>query len=323
MNRSRRLVAFFVSVLLAVLPFVVWTERQAIYDWWRLRGYNPPAGIVELADATTMNQRSRRLFYVYRPQLDDKVAFNQHCQGHEESIILGCYIANHGIFLYNVQDPRLSGIHEVTAAHELLHAAYDRLSSKERKRIDDLLTQFYDQLADERIKSVVASYRAKDPSIVPNELHSIIGTEVRTIPAELETYYQRYFTDRLKIVGFSEQYEQAFTERKQKVAEYDKRLEALKVAIEAAERQLTNLTVSLEAERRNMDALLANNQIEAYNARVPGFNAQVRHYNNLASITRQQIDEYNRLVGERNDVALEEQTLHKALDSRITPQTEE
>ena len=57
--------------------------------------------------------------------------------------MLGCYHSNQdGIFLYNVQDARLAGVQQVTAAHEMLHAAYDRLSTKDKNYVDGLLMDY-------------------------------------------------------------------------------------------------------------------------------------------------------------------------------------
>lgn len=323
MQKSRKISAGIFSVLLLLLPVFALTKRQEIYDWWRLRDYEPPARVVQLAEATTMNDYGRKLFYVHHPQLDDKAAFNEHCQGGEESIILGCYISHRAIYLYDVQDERLKGVQEVTAAHEMLHAAYDRLGSDERNSVDAQLQNFFGTLQNERIKNTVASYRDKDPSTVGNELHSIIGTEIRQLPAELESYYKKYFTDRGRVVAYSEQYEQVFTERKNKVAQYDTQLADIKKRIDANEAELQAISETLSADRSRLDAYLSAGQTQEYNAAVPGFNAQVRRYNNLLDGTRNLIDRYNRIVAERNAVALEEQALVEAIDSRINRQPEE
>lgn len=323
MQQKSKIGSIFVSLLLVVAPVVLWSQRHEIYDWWRLRGYEPPARVVQLARDTTMNDYGQKLFYVHRPQLEDREGFNQHCKGHEESIILGCYIARQGIYIFDVKDDRLQGIHEVTAAHEMLHAAYDRLSAKEKTDINTQLENFFKTLKDERLISTIDSYRAKDSSIVPNELHSIIGTEVRDLPAPLEDHYKKYFGDRLEVVTFSEQYEQAFTERKNRVASYDAQLADLKKRIDASQAELSRQATALSSEKARLDALLAAGRNEEYNAAVPGFNAQVRGYNELITAAEQLINEYNRIISERNSVALEEQALAEALDSRLKPQTEQ
>lgn len=314
-NKSRKL-SWLILLALLISLSVAWAKRYDLLDWWRLRNYVPPARIVQLANDTTMTDEGRKLFYVNHPELNDELAFNQNCTISEQSIVLGCYISGQGIYLFDVTDERLTGVQQVTAAHEMLHAAYERLSGSERKRIDTLTQQFFEQLQDVRIQDTVTSYRNRDPSVVPNELHSILATEVVELPAELEAYYSRYFTDRKAVVAFSKAYEAAFQERKDKVAVYDKQLAVLKQEIESDELNLAGLGEDIKLERQRLDALLAAKRFEEYNAGVPPFNAKVDHYNNLVNQIRTLIDRFNRLVAERNSVALEENELIKAIDSR-------
>lgn len=323
MQILRKLSKSILIVALLISPLIAWTQRYNIYDWWRLRNYNPPARVVQLADATTMNDYGRKLFYVHRPELEDKKLFNYHCQGGEQTIILGCFISNKGIYLFDVQDPRLQGVHEVTAAHEMLHAAYDRLGAAEKRRVNDMLENFFESLQDERIKATIEAYRSRDPSVVANELHSILATEVRNLNPELETYYKKYFWDRIRVVSLSEQYEQAFTDLKNRVAMYDAQLVALKQRIEKLESDLETTGNGLTTQRAQLDAFLAANQIERYNAGVADFNRQVRTYNNQVATARNLINEYNKIVAERNAVAYEEQKLVEALDSRVSTEPEE
>jgi beta-mannanase len=220
-----------------------------------------------------------------------------------------------------VQDARLNGIEEVTAAHEMLHAAYDRLSTSERGRIDSLTSQAFAALADERIKQVIEQYRARDATVVPNELHSILGTEVRELPPELDQYYAKYFTDRSKVVEFSEHYEGEFTKRKAQVEAYDAQLATLKGEIDAAQKSLENQADDLQRERKRLDAQLAAGNYETYNAAVPGFNARVRAYNTAVTVAEAKIKQHNDIVKTRNAITVEEAELQKALDSRIQTQT--
>ena len=66
--------------------------------------------------------------------------------------MLGCYILNKGIYVYDITDDRLAGVRQVTTAHEMLHAAYDRLSVKERAQVDAMTAAAYEKLDNIRIK---------------------------------------------------------------------------------------------------------------------------------------------------------------------------
>ncbi len=305
----RRFSSLLFSVLLAGSVLGAWLERQAIYDWTRLRSYSPPAEIVQLATDTTMNDRGRHIFYVYHPALNNRDEFSQNCTNlGEETIVLGCYVTNTGIYLFDVDDPRLSGVEQVTAAHEMLHAAYDRLDTEAKSRIDHLTQATLASLADERIKSTVESYRKRDPAIVANELHSIIGTEVRNLPPELEEYYAQYFDNRAKVVSFSEHYEGVLTERRNRAKTLEAEITTLRSDIDRLEKTLGN---DREALQRDRGSVNTQAEVVTYNNRVNAYNASVRHFNDLVA-------HHNNLVKEHEANALEEQALFKALNSRPT-----
>jgi predicted nucleic acid-binding Zn-ribbon protein len=316
MRKKHVIIPIIPTLLLVGLTFFGLAERQNIEDWWRLRDYTPPKQVQDLASATKMNDEGRKLFYVYEPALNDKTAFNQNCTDSEKTLVLGCYVSKQGIYIFDVTDERLAGIEEVTAAHEMLHVAYERLSNRERRWVDNMVVNAFKDVTNERIKTTVQQYREKDPSVVPNELHSILATEVRNLPDELDVYYRRYFTNRSAVVDLSERYEKAFTEREAKVASYDKQLSELKKQIDTLEKSLEERLAKLNAEKSRMDTLLAQKQYDSYNAAVPSFNAQVRSYNSAAAEARKLIEDYNQMVGNRNAVASEENELIKAIDSR-------
>jgi len=312
----------FTAAILVVLG-LGWFFRQDVSDWYRLRDYDPSAEIVALADQTTMTDKARNVFYTTHPTVTGQDEFNANCrQGNssEYSIVLGCYVSNGGLYgntyIYDIEDERLAGVTQVTAAHEMLHAEYDRLSTKDRDRVDGLLMETYQALPDGRVKETIAQYEAADPASVPNELHSILGTELAVLPPALENYYRQYFTDRQAVVRYSEQYEAEFTRRQDQVLGYDNQLTNLKATIEANQGDIDSQLASLNQQQATLNSLESSGDAAGFNARVATYNRQVASYNALVEQTRTQIEEYNRLVAERNDLALEVQELTKAIDSR-------
>ncbi len=303
-----------VSVFAASLFFIL--RQDDVVDWWLLRDYDPPAEIAELADDTTMTELGQRYFFVYRPQLLDRDTFRANCTVAEKSIVLGCYVSRQGIFIYDVTDEQLSGIRQVTAAHEMLHVAYERLSTTERERIDQLNLEAFDNLDDVRIRRTMEAYRQRDPTIVANELHSILPTEVRELSDELEEYYAQYFDDRLEVVAFTEQYSGVFEEARQRVQELDLELRGKLADIELLQDSLDTQAVQLESDRNRLNQLLEQEQFEAYNAGVDDFNADVRGYNNTVNQLRSLTDSYNELVAERNSAAVAYESLTTSIDTR-------
>ncbi|HZM63580.1 MAG TPA: hypothetical protein VFB59_00425 [Candidatus Saccharimonadales bacterium] len=318
----RLLPLLFLAVLLTGVALVV-VNRDYLRDQMVLRSYTAPQDVALLASDTAMSEYGRRLFFVNKPELNDKAGFNTHCQNlSDEAAVLGCFKGNRqGIYIFDVTDPRLHGIEQVTAAHEMLHQAYDRLDGATRQRINKLLEDYYrTSLSDQSVKEKMAIYQTTEPGNLSNEMHSIFGTEIKNLPAELEEYYKRYFTDRQKVVAFRDSSQMAFDSYRKQIADYDKRLADLKPRIDQIEAILSQEVAQLKATKAELEADLAAGRISEYNAGVGPYNALVSSYNkDLADLNRR-IEEYNKLVQERNALSVQVSELNEALDSSLTPQ---
>ena len=307
----------FLLFLLTVLLVAIW-QKQDVIDWWKLRDYTPNASVKSLADATSMTDFGRRLFYINQPELLTGSSFSHQCDfGKEKTIVLGCYAGNdRGIFLYKVEDPRLDGVIQTTAAHEMLHAAYNRLNSKERAEIDNELAAYYRSIKDDRLIETIDAYNKSEPDEIANEMHSIFGTEVSTLPITLEKHYQKYFKDRKTVVRLSEKYQYEFTSRRKQAAIYDSDLAALKSRIDANELILRSKERILIQQYKDLQSLRETIDSSQYNLKVHDYNNDVQNYNNLITEAKSQIAEFNSIVKKRNDLALEERELTQALSSK-------
>jgi hypothetical protein len=314
MKFAKRILGFLVVTLPigAMLYFAV--NSQDIFDWWKLRDYTPSAEIEQLSNSSGMNDYGQKLFYLHDPALLQKSEFRGSCTVGEETIVLGCYISNDRIYIYDVRDDRLDGVEQVTAAHEMLHAAYDRLSPKEKERIDALLNEAYDRLDDLRIQENIASYRQRDPSVVTNELHSILGTEVRELPRDLEEYYSLYFTDRSTVVALAERYVGEFEVREKQIQNFDSQLSQLNGQITRGDIELQQEANALQDELRLVEQLGPSDA--SYARAVTLYNEKVRSYNARISEVSALVDQYNAIVEERNKIAVEERQLVEAIDTR-------
>lgn len=325
MQTSRREgVGLVVSIALLVLALLLWWQRQAVTDWWRLQSYSPTVEVTTLAKEDTMTDRATRIFYVNHPRvLTSAAGFHSECPQSEKTIVLGCYHSSQaGIGIYKVQDQRLNGVEEVTAAHEMLHAAYDRLSSSEKTWINAELQSFFqNSVHDQRIIETINSYKQTEPGQVVNEMHSIMGSEVNNLTPSLEAYYKRYFTNRSAITAFADKYEAEFKNRIDKINSYDQQLESLKQDIDSEENSLDSQLTQLQTDRQRLDSLRSSGQIAEYNAAVPGFNAEVNQYNDAVSKLKADIAEYNNLVSTRNSIASELRGLSNSIDTRLTTQS--
>jgi hypothetical protein len=319
MNHKRfgRVVRLFLGLVCIALLAVAYVKRYELYDAWQLRDYQASPAIASLVENTKMNDYGRRLFYVNHPDIENKASFASNCGTQEKTIVLGCYISGRGIYLLTVTDARLDGVQQVTAAHEMLHAAYDRLSLSDKKKVNSWLEAAYKTVTDQRIKDTIQQYRQNNADI-DNELHSILGTEVGSLGPNLEQYYQRYFTDRTAVVTYSNKYESVFTDRKKQIEAYDQQLTQLEQQFKAATVNLDSQQAALAAERSRLNALLAVGDRAGYNAGVAPYNTKVRNYNAAVVSANDIVSEYKAVLAKRNAVAQETQDLVKALDDSIS-----
>jgi chromosome segregation ATPase len=306
-------------VLLIVALFL---QSQKVADWWKLRDYKPSAAIAQLAHDTTMTDQAQHLFYINHPSVASKQSFAKSCpSGGEKTIVLGCYKGNQtGIYMLAVTDDRLHGVEQVTAAHEMLHAAYERLSKGDKEEVDSLLQNFYrHDLRDQRIKDILKTYEKSEPGQQLNEMHSIFGTEIAKLPGPLENYYKRYFSDRSKVARYANRYQAVFTTRQETIKKDDEQLAAWKKQISNNEATLKQQQSDLERMKSQMDSYKSSGKSAAYNALVPTYNIQIESFNQLLAQAKIFIERYNKLVEQRNSIAVEAQQLEKALSGSLSP----
>lgn len=322
-HRPRGLFSLLITLLWLGLLVLIFANRYNIIDWWKLHDYQAPATISALVEQDTMTPYGRKIFYINHPQIDDKQVFATNCpnNGGEQTIVLGCYKGGQtGIYLLKVNDPRLNGVVQVTAAHEMLHGAYERLNAADRKKVDAMLLDYYkNDLKDPRVLKTIAAYKKSEPNDVVNEMHSVFGTEIANLPSGLEEYYKRYFTDRARVAAYAAQYQSEFTSREAIVAGYDAQLANLKQQITTGESDLQAKQSQIDEMQNKLLAQKNSGDVGSYNAGVPAFNNLVNQYNAEVQTVRDLISQYNQLVSERNAIALEEDQLVKDLSTDSAP----
>lgn len=319
---QRKAIQLSIVTILLALVLAVGLGHQSILDWWALRGYTVPGSVAALAGNDAMTATGRRLFYVNHPLIAGGSQFTGHCPaGSEKTVVLGCYVGNDGgIYIYQVTDARLNGVEQVTAAHEMLHAAYRRLSSHERAKVDAMLTDYYQHgLTDPRVQDTIAAYKKSEPNDVVNEMHSVFGTEIANLPAPLEAYYTQYFTNRSAVTAYTASYQAEFTDRQNKVTAYDAQLKTMKQQIDTNQAALDQQKAQLTRQAQQLDTERSGGQVAAYNAGVVTYNRAADAYNALLASTKDLIQQYNTTVDARNAVALEEQQLTQELSANALP----
>jgi hypothetical protein len=308
----------FSALLLAFAGFLLLNQKY-VTDQVSVWAYEPTSAVRSIEDRIDLTKQGQFYFYTAHPQVDNSEKFNDDCPRQEVgSPILGCY-ASGRIYVYDVANDQLDGIEEVTAAHEILHSVWERMSEKEQARIGALLNEEYAKLdSDSELAQRMAYYTRTEPGQLANELHSILGTEVKKLSPELESYYAKYFSNRQSVVALYNNYNALFNELKTQSDTLYAALTALGVQIESR-----SATYSANVRQLSSD-------IASFNARASAgdfdsadqFNAErsrlVVRSNVLdgerASIT-DTIESYNIQYAAYQKIATQIETLNSSIDS--------
>jgi hypothetical protein len=316
-------VALLVTALSIIAALLLLVNRQYVVDQLTVWQYQPIGAVTQLADRSGMSDTGKFYFYASQPAIETAPEFNKQCGRKEESTaILGCYNGRN-IYIYNVTNEQLDGIKEVTAAHEMLHAAYARMSGGEKGAVDKLLEAEYAKLKSNKdFAERFAFYDRTEPGERDNELHSVIGTEVSAVSPELEAHYRAYFSNRSKVLALHDKYASVFAQ-----------LQAEGDALSARLTALGN-TINQQTKDYNADVITLNNDIEDFNRRANsgGFSSKEEFDSTRASLLARadqlddmrqtintEISEYNTLRERLKTVASQSEALNRSIDSSLSP----
>lgn len=282
--------------MLLALGFVwLFFNYQHVIDQVVVSQFKPSGEVSKVADEVQFTEKGKFLYLAAQPQLSDRDEFNKNCEKKaEQTVVLGCYLGPQHLYIYNITDPRLSGVRQVTAAHETLHVAYDRLSYVEKKNVNKIIKAALPgvQKAEPDLAARLEIYDKIEPGERDNELHSILGTEAVTLPADLEKYYSQYFTNRSAITTYAAQYDKVFEDVK-------------------------NQQNQLVAELDNLASEI-NTLTEEYNAETARLNRDIGEFNERANTDFDSQSAFNEARGElltrRNMLEIKQETINNKID---------
>ena len=218
MNIQTRLWRAFIALMalsaIALQGALAWgvswavTNQQWISDRAIARQFVPDQALQHYVTDASLTAEGEVYLYASLPQIVPAGEFDRYCSRDEPGIgVLGCYrLGEKRIYLYDVTDERLEAMEPVIAAHEMLHAAWDRFSQEEKDALGLLLEEALAALpSDHPMYERIASYEAHDVTSRIPELYSLMGTEVESLPAALEAHYSRFIADRQAVVALAKQ----------------------------------------------------------------------------------------------------------------------
>lgn len=325
----KRWIGFSVFLALVALAVGAMLLRQEISDHLAGMNYEMSPRVSGLADDLELTETGRRIFIATHPTVDGSQHFNEQCADvdhSEQGHVLGCYTADR-IHLFDVTDDRVSEVVEITAAHELLHAAFHRLGEGDRSLLASRLREVYDELAptDAALAERMSVYEHLPDAAFANELHSVLGTEVRELPQWLEDHYAQWFTNRSALIDDFETYVTVFNDLQARVdalqaemadlrADVERRSSAYGETVEAFNEDATDYASRLERDGYRDDPEQQQRDAAALQQRRAEIDSE------LAQL-QADIDRYNALHDELETLGKVSAELDEHLDSDLAPIT--
>lgn len=320
-NSVAGLTVGFIATLLAALLF---TQRVWIIDSFKAWTFEPSSAVANIERRIDLSAAGSRIFNASEPDLVGTSDFNDDCQATEKtSVVIGCYMSGK-IYIFDVTNDELKGIEEVTAAHEILHAAYDRLSSRDRDRVDELLKARASIISEEdpQFEERMSVYDELTSAERLNELHSVIGTEVAFVGSELEEYYKQYFDDRAKVVEYYQRYHGVFVaaedRAKDLAASLDQQAASINGSIKGYNEEAAVLDADIVTFNRRAENGYFNSQ-EEFDAARALLVKRSGSLDKLKDSITAAINKYNSDMDQFDEVASYLTELNSSIDSSLAP----
>jgi hypothetical protein len=328
-GRTAVAIAIAVVVTTALYGSVAYAtfNTRRLADQIRVWNFKPTAEINGHIKRDDMSAEGKFLYLASLPKIESKDAINQTCSAVTSATgILGCYVEKtKRIYLLHETDKRIDGAEDVMAAHEMLVAAWDRMSQAQRA---PLLAQLKHVLAtnddpDIDLPDDMSAVRESEPKEADAELYAMVGTEVPQLDAQLEASYAQFFVQRSVITALN--------------AHSLVYIIALRKKAEALMSTMDTLYTTIKSREKSLDAAVATlrSNISSFNARAntPGgfasegqFNADrtalVARENSLKATNTQindQIDTYNSDLKQVASLAKIALDLAQKLNVTLTP----
>lgn len=254
-----------------VVGGIIYSSRDWRSDEFILKNYKPTAEIADIAEKDTLTDKGKATFYRANPNLVDGETFRKTCFANGVEA-LGC-TTGFKILLLQIDDPKFADHKYAAAVHEMLHVAYRRMGTDEKKNLNALLEQELLRHSDDnhliavkdKLEEKQKTGKSKQGFI--DELHSKFAVEYSDLSPQLEDYYKQYFFDRTKVVELF------------KNGGFDSRVRR----IDELNQEAGILNGKLTAMNNQIIAYKNAGDIGNYNSLIPQFNSMVNEYNTKAA----------------------------------------
>ena len=314
MNKRKIIRLIIWTVFLALLAAAI-LNFQTLRDLYYSLTFSPSAEMSAIGDKLELTDRGHRIFYASSPVLSDANEFNEKCNTTEGAVsTLGCYTAQK-IYIYNINSKELEGVKESTAAHELLHAVWARLSTAERQNLIPTLESVYEK-SNAEFKKSLETYAETAKT---EEIYVRAATQIKTLPETLESHYAEVFKNQDKIVDFYNSYITPFNSLEAEIDNLSKELDQLNSEIEAGRADYSSRASSFTAAVNEFNSCASTSGCftsnSAFQARRFELISEQSALNDFYTELNAKIDTYNQKVKLYNSKVLRGRELNSIINS--------
>lgn len=319
MSKGKAVGLSLVFVALAVIAGFVILNFGSLKDQLLAATYQEPAEISQIENALQLTDNGTKIFRASQPALENQAEFNEHCDSHNAEVsVLGCY-TNSRIYLYRAEQSELKGVQEATAAHELLHAVWARMSGDEKNEIGAELTNYYQQHQDQFGKEM----SLYDETQRLDELHSRVGTEATNLPTKLKDHYAQYFQDQEHVTSFYKTYNAQFKALKNQADQLLAEIQNLETEINKQTTEYNTRTAELQVKITEFNTCAQTADCfksqAVFNARRQELLAEQQALEQLYNQINQETAVYNEKVTAYNNNVFHTKTLQNSINSNSQP----
>jgi len=243
---------------------------------------------------TSMTGEARTLFLKAEPRIEGPTDLKANCSNGSGAHTLGCFLAvrecrtgvassncslKTQIHLLQIDRADAHDLIYVSAAHEMLHAAYEQLRPEDRLLVDRQLEEALPQLDQCRLGANLGAYADRMGADRMSELHSVLATEFAVLPPGLQSHFDRYFSNRQLVVSA---HDRTLGDREQELCGLQARIDQLDGQVDSLRSQLQRMRPS--------------ESVRAYNALVDRLNTTAREHNRVVTVHNRRVLEYNLLL---------------------------
>lgn len=283
-DRKKGFGCFKIALIIILTPILIFggflffaTSELRRSDEEVLKTYKPTPEVAEIAQKNTLTDEGKAILFRADPKFIDAETFIKYCQTISRGIeALACIAPKVGggpfggrqIYLLEIDDPKFADHKYSATIHEMLHSAYQRLSSDEEKSVNALLdTELSKHQEDPHLKAVIEILKSKKGNkAILEEMHSKFAVEYKELSPEIEEYYKQYFTDRSKVVDLFQK--GGFNSRVRRLDQINRELGALNPKLTEMNGQLVALKNSGDIDRFNSLVGQYNSLVGQYNGKV-------------------------------------------------------